>query len=766
MASANAFPVATRSRRARTGSGADVKARDARDVATGTGGNVAADGNTVRAFHAPHVYGSRYRCNYCARDISTGTRISCVRCKDFDLCISCFAVGATLYPHEPTHPYRVVEHVTAAVFAADWGADEELRLLEGLEVYGPGNFASVAEYVGTKSRVRCEQHYLEVYLNAADTAPLPNMRRMASGAATAATAGNAAANTVTTSTAAGGVAARSATRHAAAPVAPAGSPRASQVAREMALINAAASNMAPDLLRAGMRFAAVADGRAPPSPTASEQRCGSVDASSDAAGESLVGSASPTSSAEAASSAGESDGWSARHEAAGDSSASSTVRGHRRRRRRQCGRPLYGRRKQRRLQLSESAGAAPDLQPVPTAAEADSGTMDVPGVQVSPPERQRRGTLSGYMPKRHDFDVEPFMNDAETVIADLSITEEDTAEERERKVQLLQIYTRWLEERALRKTVVQQRGLTDLSATRTRLKAESPLEREVEWMLLPLARLAQADNDGGGAAHDVWVSQTVHELRIAEEVHRMIQALQDGAHTVDDWRRWETEVARRYGGNETGPAADALPPTALAEMMASRMGGDARGEEVGEGEKSGAASRAPTRGKVGGGRRTAVSREGNADAPAPVPLTSMRPSRFTWLNGNDADQVRYWDAIYRRTSRAVPRGVDARGTAHRRHILYVKDMPGVECLDANERQLCALMRITPQRFLEWRALVTRKAAIAAAPADGGQVAKRRDGRGRTRRSPRHAAANATSTTADPLRVAIDVTLTGDGRTDT
>eukprot|EP00166_Cyanidium_caldarium_P001987 ctg_2058.g526 len=582
MAPTNAFPAATRSRRARTGSGADVRARDARDVATGTGGNVAVDGSTVRAFHVPHVYGSRYRCNYCARDISTGTRISCVKCKDFDLCISCFAVGATLYPHEPTHPYRVVEHVTAAVFAADWSADEELRLLEGLEVYGPGNFATVAEYVGTKSRVRCEQHYLEVYLNAVDTAPLPNMRRMVSGTATAATAGNAAANTVATITAAGGVAARSATRHAAAPVTPAGSPRASQVAREMALINAAASNMAPDLLRVGMRFAAVADGRAPPSPTASERRWGSLGASSDAAGENLVGSASPTSSVEAESSDGELDGWSAQREAAGDSSASSTMREHRRRhRRRQRGRPLYGRRKQRRLQLSESADAAPDPQPVPTAAEADSGTMDVPGVPVSPPERQRRGTLSGYMPKRLDFDVEPFMNDAETVIADLSITEEDTAEERERKVQLLQIYSRWLEERALRKTVVQQRGLTDLSATRTRLKAQSSLEREVEWMLLPLARLAQADNDGGGAAHDVWVSQTVHELRIAEEVHRMIQALQDGAHTVTDWRRWETEVARRYGGNETGPAADALPPTALAEMMASRMGGDARGEEWG-----------------------------------------------------------------------------------------------------------------------------------------------------------------------------------------
>jgi len=117
--------------------------------------------------------GIQYHCDYCRRDISTEVRIKCAapECKDFDLCVHCFAdgtylfsyllwssfsplrlhvrpllcisliidlslLGVKVYPHEPSHPYRVMEHVTTPIFEEEWGADEEFLLLEAIELFG------------------------------------------------------------------------------------------------------------------------------------------------------------------------------------------------------------------------------------------------------------------------------------------------------------------------------------------------------------------------------------------------------------------------------------------------------------------------------------------------------------------------------------------------------------------------------------------------------------------------------------------------------
>ncbi|KAL5987946.1 Transcriptional adapter ada2 [Asimina triloba] len=56
----------------------------------------------------------------------------------------------------------------------DWYADEEILLLEGIEMYGLGNWAEVAEHVGTKSKAHCIDHYTTVYLNS-PCYPLPDM---------------------------------------------------------------------------------------------------------------------------------------------------------------------------------------------------------------------------------------------------------------------------------------------------------------------------------------------------------------------------------------------------------------------------------------------------------------------------------------------------------------------------------------------------------------------------------------------------------------
>ncbi|KAL7215228.1 hypothetical protein ACSBR1_027398 [Camellia fascicularis] len=115
-----------------------------------------------------------YHCNYCNKDISGMIRIKCVMCPDFDLCVECFSVGAELTPHKSNHPYRVMDNLSFPLICSDWNADEEILLLEGIEMYGLGNWTEVAEHVGTKSKAQCIDHYNAIYMNS-PCFPLPDM---------------------------------------------------------------------------------------------------------------------------------------------------------------------------------------------------------------------------------------------------------------------------------------------------------------------------------------------------------------------------------------------------------------------------------------------------------------------------------------------------------------------------------------------------------------------------------------------------------------
>ena len=49
-----------------------------------------------------------YHCNYCQRDVTGEVRIKCARCIDFDFCVECFLVGASVNPHSSNHPYHIM----------------------------------------------------------------------------------------------------------------------------------------------------------------------------------------------------------------------------------------------------------------------------------------------------------------------------------------------------------------------------------------------------------------------------------------------------------------------------------------------------------------------------------------------------------------------------------------------------------------------------------------------------------------------------------
>jgi hypothetical protein len=74
----------------------------------------------------------------------TSIGIECAVCSNLDLCIECFAIGVEPPGHAATHDYRVHENLSSfALYDREWTAEDELLLLQGIDMYGMGNWRCV-----------------------------------------------------------------------------------------------------------------------------------------------------------------------------------------------------------------------------------------------------------------------------------------------------------------------------------------------------------------------------------------------------------------------------------------------------------------------------------------------------------------------------------------------------------------------------------------------------------------------------------------------
>ncbi|KAF5338505.1 hypothetical protein D9611_013239 [Ephemerocybe angulata] len=119
-------------------------------------------------------------CDSCKRDLTHTVRIKCadpVCCKTdepVDICPGCFCAGKEFGNHKRWHSYRVIEMNSYPIFTEDWGADEELLLITGIQTYGIGNWKKIAEHIGTRTKEEVAEHYDTVYVKSPDW-PLPRM---------------------------------------------------------------------------------------------------------------------------------------------------------------------------------------------------------------------------------------------------------------------------------------------------------------------------------------------------------------------------------------------------------------------------------------------------------------------------------------------------------------------------------------------------------------------------------------------------------------
>ncbi|VDC07606.1 unnamed protein product [Peniophora sp. CBMAI 1063] len=116
-------------------------------------------------------------CDGCGANLTHSIRLKCADpvCTPgdgIDLCPRCFCEGKEFNQHKRHHPYRVVELHAYPIFSEDWGADEELLLVDGISQNGLGNWEAIAEHIGTRTKEEVEEHYKAVYLKSPHW-PLP-----------------------------------------------------------------------------------------------------------------------------------------------------------------------------------------------------------------------------------------------------------------------------------------------------------------------------------------------------------------------------------------------------------------------------------------------------------------------------------------------------------------------------------------------------------------------------------------------------------------
>ncbi|OII72281.1 SANT domain- and SWIRM domain-containing protein [Cryptosporidium ubiquitum] len=147
-------------------------------------------------------------------------------------------------------------------------------------------------------------------------------------------------------------------------------------------------------------------------------------------------------------------------------------------------------------------------------------------------------SVIGYMPLRGDFDVE-YDNDAELLLADMEFRDSDTPQEKELKLQILEIYNSKLDERTYRKRFVIERNLLDIKLQQQKEKKRTKDERDLHSFLKPISRFQTEEEQ------EKLVSLLIEEKRIRSHLQKVQEWCSLGIRTLEEVKRYEEEKKRR-----------------------------------------------------------------------------------------------------------------------------------------------------------------------------------------------------------------------------
>lgn len=185
--------------------------------------------------------------------------------------------------------------------------------------------------------------------------------------------------------------------------------------------------------------------------------------------------------------------------------------------------------------------------------------------------------LVGYLPQRGDFDIE-YDNDAELMLADMEFKPEDTKQERELKVKVLQIYNSKLDARAERKRFIVERGLLE-----HREKKRTKEERQIEESMRVFARFHSKEE------HEAFVEGLINEMRLRNRIQQLQTWRLAGCRTLAEGAAYEAERKRQEQAKGTGQPADATAAPASLKGSRKRAGAASTAASESKKKKAGGA---------------------------------------------------------------------------------------------------------------------------------------------------------------------------------
>ena len=146
--------------------------------------------------------------------------------------------------------------------------------------------------------------------------------------------------------------------------------------------------------------------------------------------------------------------------------------------------------------------------------------------------------LAGYMPRRGDFDME-WENDAEAVLADMEFSPNDLPQDRQLKIQVIEIYNSKLDERERRKQFLLSRGLVDYRKIQ---KADEELPRD-ERALVRRMRLFERLHTP--EEHKEFISGILKAKRLRKEIAKLQMYRRMGIRSLAEAEKFELDKDRR-----------------------------------------------------------------------------------------------------------------------------------------------------------------------------------------------------------------------------
>jgi transcriptional adapter 2-alpha len=177
-----------------------------------------------------------------------------------------------------------------------------------------------------------------------------------------------------------------------------------------------------------------------------------------------------------------------------------------------------------------------------TESEVEKIPVPLPSLVIPPRvqdvEDLPGSALAGYMPRRGDFDVE-WDNDAETVLADMEFSAEDTQADKALKTKMLKVYNAKLRQRLERKQFITDRGLLDYKKQLLQEMMRPPEERDLIQRMRLFARFHSKQE------HDELLQNILKAKTLQKEIAKLQQYRQMGITTLAQKEKHELDQQRQ-----------------------------------------------------------------------------------------------------------------------------------------------------------------------------------------------------------------------------